>query len=157
MSARACALTWKIRFRSYTWEILTTYFLTILSQSNFFIFFYKIKISIFMEVPPLRPHTKIGKKWAKNWPLRKKCIFYFIKKSKKLLWDNIVRNRWLKFLRCNSKRESSRLVCARARAHNWAIFPPKSPNFGPNMVKIEIFQKIVDFGPRTLLMTKNEL
>ena len=38
-----------------------------------------------------------------------------------------------------------------------AIFPPKSPNFGPKIVKIEMFKKIVDFGPKTLIMTKNEL
>jgi len=45
----------------------------------------------------------------------------------------------------------------RARAHISPILPLYWAVLGSKRVKIEIFKKIPDFGPKTLLIPKNEL
>ncbi len=43
------------------------------------------------------------------------------------------------------------------RARKRLIFYRNGAVFSRKMVKIDFFEKIVDFGPKTLLMTKNDL
>jgi len=60
-----------------------------------------------------------------------------------------------KFKRTPSKTESSRLVCARARL--FSHFNPKFSQFWAKKGQNQNFRFFSDFGPKTLLMTINEL